>query len=410
MSVLDALHEAWLSIRANALRSGLAVLGIAIGVGALVAVLAIGAGTQADVMRSIDSLGGNLLYVSPATIEAPGVEEEIGVLTVGDASSIAESVPYLVAVAPVVNTPGKVVWRNENIRTNIQGTTNEFLAARDWPIAYGRAFQSSETERGAKVGIIGWSLYKSLFKGRSPESVLGETLRVENMPVEIVGILAAKGLAPQGADQDDRIIVPIKTAQLRLRAAEGGDRTAVESIYIKVQNSEKMSPAEFKIRATLRARHRLAADRKDDFLVLNLIQVQQAAGEASRALQFWLSVVASISLVVGGINIMNVMLVAVTERTREIGVRMALGARPSDIVMQFLAEALVMSFIGGLVGVAAGTILAFVAGQSRAVPVDVDLGAVVTALLFAVILGAAFAAYPAYRAGRQDPVLALKSE
>ena len=410
MKIADALLEAWLSIRAHALRSGLAVLGIAIGVGALIAVLTIGAGTQRDVIRSIDSLGGNLLYVSPVEKEGPGVEKKAGILTLEDGASIGESIASLIAVAPVVHLNGRVVWRNKNSKTNIQGTTNDFFAARQWPIAHGRRFLDEEIQRGAKVGIIGRSLAKVLFPGRAPATIVGEIVRVENMPVEIIGVLEPKGLAPQGTDQDDRIVVPIKTAQLRLRASAGGDRTAVESLYIRVRSADDIFAAQSQIETLLRKRHRIEWGKPDDFSVLNLIQVQQAAGEASRALQFWLSIVASISLVVGGINIMNVMLVAVTERRREIGIRMALGAKSSDLVIQFLTEGLAMSFFGGLIGVVAGIALAFVAGQARSIPIEVDLPAIFVALLFAVGVGAVFSAYPANRAGRQDPVLALKSE
>lgn len=410
MSFSEALLEAWISIRAHALRSGLAILGIAIGVGALVAVFTIGAGTQRDVMRSIESLGGSLLYVGPAEIKTPGVEKRFGVITLEDAAAIAERVPNLEAVAPVVSANGRAIWRNKNAPTNVQGTTNGFFVARRWKITHGRAFLPSEIERGAKVGIIGRSTAKSLFGPVPLGAIVGEIVRIDQMPVEIVGVLEPKGLAPQGADQDDRLVLPVKTVQLRLQAASSGDRTAVSSIYIGVKTPAAVAAAQKDIRNLLRARHRLKPGTADDFTVVDLMQVQKAAGETSRALQFWLSIVASISLVVGGINIMNVMLVSVTERTREIGIRMALGARSSDLVKQFLVEALAMSSVGGLIGIVAGIGLAFLAGKARSIPIEVNLPATLIAMLFALGVGAAFSAYPAYRAAKQDPVRALKSE
>jgi putative ABC transport system permease protein len=410
MKLLDALIEAFLSIRASALRSALAVLGIAIGVGALIAVLAISAGTQRDIMRRIDSLGGNVLYVSPAKLEAPGVESRSGVLTLADGEAIANLVPFVEASAPMLRTSGHAVWRNENVQTNIHGTNNHYFVAREWRVAYGRTFLDAELERGAKVGLLGRSLVRTLFKNRAPESIIGEIVRVGNTPIEILGILEEKGLAPQGTDQDDRMIVPVRTMQMRLLASPGVDRTAVESLFIKVQPSSRIPYVQSRIKELLRARHSIRPGAQDDFTVLSLVEIQQAAGEASRALQFWLSVVASISLIVGGINIMNVMLVSVTERTREIGIRLAVGARSSDLVAQFLIEALAMSSIGGLVGISAGIGLAVLVGQSRSIPIDIDPLSILLAMLFALGVGALFSAYPAYRAGRQDPVLALKSE
>lgn len=410
MRLITNLSGALQSLRAHPLRSGLTMLGVVVGVAAVITVMAIGEGARRGIIAQIQSLGGNLLLVTPGSAQSQGVQLGSGSgenLTEADARAIAAEIPDVVTAAPSVFKREQVVLGNANWSTTVQGITNEFLTAREWHLSDGRPFTASEQAGAAKVALLGKSIVSRLL----PEaSAVGRIIRVGGAPYEVVGVLEPKGQSSGGADQDDKVMIPLSTARTRLIGSATARLGAVQYIMIKVEQPEQLIGVEDEIRSLLRQRHALLPEAGDDFTVRNLADVQASREAASGVLTFWLSAVASVSLVVGGISIMNIMLVSVTERTREIGLRRAVGARASDIRTQFLAEAVILSLIGAVVGLVVGIGAAFLIAAVQELPILVRAASLVAAAGFSLAVGVFFGLYPAIKASQLTPVDALRAE
>jgi putative ABC transport system permease protein len=410
MNLSDAGLSAVRSLRANSLRSALTALGIIIGVSAVITMLAVGEGAKLKVAEQMKSLGSNTLIIFPGTVTATGVRLGSGsrnTLTEGDAQAIANEIPRVLAAAAGMRGSGQVVYGNLNWSSFIYGVDTDWLTAREWPIARGRAFDETELRSGEKVALVGQTIADMLFGGTDPT---GQSIRVKGVPFTIIGLLQPKGQNLQGNDQDDVVLLPITTARGRIIGNNQGRVRSVGHIYIKMQDGVDMTIAESQVRELLRQRHRLGADKDDDFNLRNLSEIVAAEQAASKTLSGLLAAIASVSLLVGGIGIMNIMLVSVTERTREIGIRMAVGARPQDILAQFLSEAVILSLIGALVGVALGyagtSALAHWADWSTVVRGE----AVLLAVFAACSVGVFFGWYPARKASRLSPIQALRHD
>ena len=398
------------ALRVNKLRSALTMLGIVIGVGAVITMVAVGAGAQARVAEQIQSLGSNMIVVLSGSVTSSGVRLGSGsqlTITEDDAWAIQREVPLVEAAAPTVRGGAQIVYGNLNWATSIQGVTPEYFVARDWPIAAGKAFSQEDVDGATKVALLGDTVALNLFGDTDP---VGDVIRIKNVPFTVIGILDRKGQSTWGQDQDDTILIPLSTAKKKVVGASQANARAVGAISVKVREGRMMPAAEQEIRGLLRQRHRLQPYQDDDFWIRNLSEILESQEASSRVLTMLLAAIASVSLVVGGIGIMNIMLVSVTERTREIGLRMAVGARRKDILMQFLVEAVTLSLIGGAVGIAfglAGTYaIAYFAGWRTLV----DPRAIVVAFGFAAAVGIFFGFYPARKAAGLDPIEALRYE
>jgi putative ABC transport system permease protein len=359
MSYAEAVRSALAALRANPLRSALTMLGIFIGVAAVIAMVAIGAGARAMVLDQIRSLGSNIMIVLPGNVTQGGVRLGAGAsarLTIDDALALEQEIPAVQIAAPVVRGSSQIVAGNLNWSTVVQGVVPGFFEAREWDAAQGRLFLPEEIDRRAQVVVLGETVARVLFDESDP---LGQMIRVRNVPFTVVGVLARKGQTSFGTDQDDIIMMPFGTARQRIFGTSRANARNVGSIVIKIRDGDDMGQAEDDMRALLRQRHRLQANQEDDFLVRNLTEIAATRDASSRTLALLLAAVAAVSLAVGGIGIMNIMLVSVTERTREIGVRLAVGARPRDIRGQFLIVATTLSVLGGVAGVVLGVGAAF---------------------------------------------------
>jgi len=411
MSPLESLRIATRALRVNKLRSALTVLGIVVGVAAVVCMVSVGAGAQAEVSEKIRTLGANLLLVIPGARNSGGARLESGTqptLTEEDAASIRRELADAQVVAPLLSRSMPLVAANKNWVTLVAGINADYLVAREWQVADGRSFTGDEIASGAKVAIVGSVIIEELFDERSG---IGETFRIGNVPFTVIGVLDKKGLGAAGRSQDDIVFIPLSTAKSRvLGAVRGTTREALDFISIKVSDATAMSEMERKIAALLRQRHRIREDAPSDFRIENPADVLIARGAAVRTLGILLIAVAAVSLVVGGISIMNIMLVSVTERTREIGLRMAVGASRRDIRWQFLIEALILALMGGLVGAVLGAAAAVAIAWEAGWPVLISPWAIILACGFAGFIGISFGLYPAHRAARLDPIVALRFE
>ncbi len=411
MAPMENVSMAVSALRAHPLRSLLTMLGIIIGVAAVITMVAVGAGAQVRVAQQIRTLGTNLLMVQPGAARDGGARLARGTrhtLTEDDAEAIGQMVPGVLVAAPSVRRGAQVVHGNRNWNSVVNGTHAEYFIAREWSFDMGRSFTTVEGKSAAKVAILGASVAAALFQENDP---VGQAIRIDNAPFQVIGVLAQKGASGDGRDQDDIVFVPLSTAKLRLfGSAHQVNRNALNYILVKVVNAGAMDRVTAEIEGLLRDRHGLSGDVPDDFTVSNPSAAMAAHHEATRTLSFLLAAIASVSLVVGGISIMNIMLVSVTERTREIGLRLAIGARRRDIRRQFMAEAVVLCLIGGLLGillgVAGATLLAKLAGWA----VFIGPEAVAAAVLFAAAVGVFFGYYPALKASRLDPIEALRFE
>ena len=414
MNLLSTLRVALNALRVNKLRSMLTMLGIIIGVGAVITMIAVGGGARARVEEQIRSLGSNVMIIVPGSTTSSGIRLGGGsaqTLTEDDARAIQLEVEQVQAAAPTLRGSGQLIAGSSNWSTVIYGATPEYFEAREWPILIGRGFEPQELAGAAKVALIGQTTARQLFgEGVALETVVDQQIRVRAVPMTIIGVLDRKGQSAMGSDQDDALFVPLATGRNRLFGAPQGKLRRVGSIMIKVRDGADMKAAEDRIRELLRQRHRLQSGQEDDFTVRNLTEMLQAQEASSRVLSMLLAAVASVSLLVGGIGIMNIMLVSVTERTREIGLRMAVGARGRDILTQFLIEAVTLSLIGGLIGVALGLLGSQLVGELAGWRTQMQPSAVLLAVGFAAGVGVFFGFYPARKASRLLPIDALRFE
>src|SRR5262245_24639353 len=411
MSPLESLRIATRALRVNKLRSALTALGIVVGVAAVVCMLSVGAGAQADVSEKIRTLGANLLLVMPGARSSGGVRFESGTqptLTEEDAAAIRHEVADVQVAAPLLSRSIPLVAGNRNWMTLVAGINSDYLVAREWQVVSGRSFAGGEIAFGAKVAVVGSVIVEELFNGRAG---VGETFRIGNVPFTVIGVLDKKGLGAAGRSQDDVVFIPLSTGKSRvLGSVRGTSREALDFISVKVSDATAMSEVESEIEALLRQRHRIRRDAPSDFRIENPADVLAARGAAVKTLGALLIAVASVSLIVGGISIMNIMLVSVSERTREIGLRMAVGASRHDIQWQFLIESLVLALVGGLVGVLLGVIAAVTIAWNAGWPILISPWAILLACGFAGFIGISFGLYPAHRAARLDPIVALRFE
>jgi putative ABC transport system permease protein len=406
----DTFASALRSLRANKLRSALTTLGIVIGIAAVIAMLAIGEGARREVAEQLKSLGTNLILVLPGTVTAGGVRLSSGsrnTLSETDAQAIRSEIAGVVAAAATLRGSGQAVYGNQNWATQLYGIDADYLVARDWAVASGRAFDETDLRGGAKVALVGQTVAQMLFGGTDPT---GQTVRVKGVPLTIVGLLGSKGQNAMGQDQDDIILIPIGSARGRILGQAQGRLRSVNSITVKMADGRDMQAAEAEVKTLLRQRHRIQTGQDDDFNIRNLSDVVQAEQAASGALSALLAAIASVSLIVGGIGIMNIMLVSVTERTREIGIRLAVGARRRDILTQFMVEAVILSLLGGLVGVALGLCASLAVTRFLAWPVLFQPGAILLAVASASAIGIFFGWYPARKAAQLTPVEALRHD
>ena len=409
MNVWESARSALRALRVNKLRSALTMLGIIIGVGAVIAMVGVGTGAQASVTERIESLGTNLIIATSGSVTSSGARLGQGTqytLTEDDAVAIAREIQVVQVAAPSAKGKGQVVFGNLNWSTDIYGVTEDYLEARDWPLDAGRPLGPEDVDGATKVAILGQTTALNLFGDADP---LGQIIRIQKVPFTVVGLLDAKGESSYGWDQDDVILIPLSTAKKKVLGTQGNPRS-VRKIEIKIWPGEDLAEAEAQIRTLLRQRHRLQPGQDDDFKLGNLTDVLETKEQAAQVMTYLLAAIASVSLLVGGIGIMNIMLVSVTERTREIGLRMAVGAEGRDILMQFLVEAVTLSVIGGLIGIAAGLTgsraISYFAEWRTLVAPDT----IVLAFGFAAAVGIFFGFYPARKAARLDPIEALRYE
>ncbi|HEX9184333.1 MAG TPA: ABC transporter permease [Burkholderiales bacterium] len=410
MSLAALLRVAMRALAVNKLRSALTMLGIIIGVGAVIVMIAVGAGAQARVEEQIRSLGSNLLLILSGTTTAGGVRMGFGsnlTISEDDAAAITREIPEALA-APALRGTAQLVWGNQNWSTVIFGVTPDYFEVRQWNFAAGGPFDATDIAGATKVCLIGQTVARQLFGGVDP---VGQQIRIRRVPFTVIGVLEGKGQSMMGTDQDDLVLMPISTARKRVLGATSlAKQRSVGTIWVRVRDGYDMKAAEEQVRALLRQRHRLQPGQDDDFSLRNLEEVAATQEASSRVLALLLAAVASVSLVVGGIGIMNIMLVSVTERTREIGLRMAVGARTRDILGQFLVEAVTLSLIGGLVGVGLGTAAAYAVAQFAGWRIVLAPESVLLAVAFAFAIGVFFGFYPARKASRLNPVEALRFE
>ena len=395
-------------MRVNKMRSALTMLGVIIGVGAVIAMLAVGTGASKQIEQQISSMGSNLLMVVPGATSAGGVRMGAGTqstLTTGDADAISKECSAVSDVAPVLSGAAQIVYGNQNWSTGVTGTTPGMLTVRDWKLSAGRAFTETDVKSAAKVCLLGQTVVDNLFGGLDP---VGQIVRIKKIPFTVIGILDAKGQDPGGHDQDDAIYVPLTTAQKKLFGTTIPGM--VRMIMVKAKDTEALASAESQITELLRQRHRISPKQENDFTVRNLTQMMQAAEQSANVMGILLGAIASVSLIVGGIGIMNIMLVSVTERTREIGIRMAVGAQTWDIRFQFIIEAVTLSLIGGVAGIAAGISTSQILAMTAGWPVTVSPLSVILAFSFSGIVGIFFGFYPAYKASLLNPIDALRYE
>ncbi len=407
--LLIAVRIALCALCRNTLRSLLTILGIIIGVAAVIAMISIGEGASTAVQEQIARMGNNMLVILSGSVTQGGVRSGSGgrsTLRVNDAKAIQRDCPAVSAVTYTRRQTQQVVVGNQNWSTSLLGVTAEYQRVRDWPLTAGRFLTKQDEESGAAVAVLGQSVVEHLFgPGQQP---LEQVVRMNNVPFRIIGLLAAKGQSTQGTDQDDTVLIPFSTAERKVMGAS--TLGAVGSILVSAVHPERIPEAERQIKALLRERHRLKSTQEDDFMIRNLADVAATAQSTSDSMSILLASVASVSLLVGGIGIMNIMLVSVAERTREIGLRLAIGARRRDILLQFLLEAVVLSTLGGLVGVGLGVVSAQLVSTFAEWPTIVPLEAIALAVLFSGAVGIFFGFYPARKAAHLDPIQALRYE
>ena len=409
MRSFSYIYLAFRSVRVHILRSILAVTGVVIGIAAVLIVVAVAEGARAEVSRQINSLGSNLLLVQPGAQIAQGVRQQAGTilsLTMGDAIAVAREVPDVVIAAPFVGEQKTTISGDLNWSTLVAGVTPVFFEARGWRLAEGQLFNDEQVASAAKIAVIGHTVARELFRGSDP---LGRFVRIERSSYLVTGTLAEKGQDFTGRDQDDVMFIPLSSARIFAIGRSQANPDAVHSILVKTESVQSMSAAETAIARVLRQRHKIVGHKADDFRIQNLIQVAQTRDRAYRQFTLLVSTLAGISLLVGGIGVMNIMLVSVTERINEIGIRLAFGARPQDIRRQFLLEAVLLCTIGGLLGLAVGYACARVVPSALGWPTEFNERMALIAIACSSLIGIIFGLLPAQRAARLDPAALLRS-
>jgi len=401
------LETAWHALATHRMRSFLTMLGMVIGVAAVILMMAIGEGAQAMVRDAIKSMGSNLFIIMSGASTSGGARVATGnapTLTFDDADAI-RNLPDVLTAAPVSPGSAQLIYGGINWSTSVFGTTPDYVVVRDWPMESGGFFSEADVRSGARVAVIGQVVARELFGDEDP---IGKIIRIKQAPFEVIGVLAAKGQSLDGRDQDDTVLVPISSAQQKIFS--NSLRNRARFIMAQAVSAKSMGVAEATINDTLRSRHRIGTGQEDDFSVRNLTAIAETAAATTRIMSILLGTIAAISLVVGGIGIMNIMLVSVTERTREIGIRMAIGARRRDVLWQFLIEALTLSLIGCGIGLLLGVGGAWLVGSLAGLPVAVTPASVLLAVGVSFLIGVFFGFYPARRAAGLDPIEALRSQ
>ncbi len=396
------------ALRVNKMRSALTMLGIIIGVAAVITMLAVGRGASNKISEQIATVGSNLIIVLPGSTTASGIRLGSGAtqnLTRSDAEAIKQECSAVATTAPILNGSAQIIYGNSNWPSIVFGTDENMLEVREWTLASGRNFYDQEIRSAAKICLLGQTVVDNLFGNDDP---LHKTVRIKKVPFVVIGVLAPKGQSMLGQDQDDIVYVPVSSAQRNLfgRWFPG----TVRSIMVKARSTEELDRAEQQIKELLRQRHRIGPDQEDDFTVRNLTQMMQMAEQASRVMALLLAAIAGVSLLVGGIGIMNIMLVSVTERTREIGIRMAVGAKTWDIRLQFIIEAVILSLIGGLIGVLLGVLFAQLLSFFAGWTILISTYSILLSFGFSGLVGIFFGFYPAYKASLMNPIDALRHE
>ena len=405
MNLREVIRVALRALARNKMRTILTMLGIIIGVGAVICTVAIGEGASSQVQQQIQSLGTNMIMVFAGSVNSNGVRmgsEATNSLTADDANAILAHVPGVVAVSPIAFASVQVVNGNQNWYTRAYGASPEYTQIRNWPVVQGSSFTQRDVDSAADVCVIGHTIVTELFGTANP---VGKTIRVKSLPFRVLGVLETKGQSPTGEDQDDVLIMPYTTVQKKISGISW-----VQLIMIQAASQQAMPEVEQGITGLLRQRHHLRADEDNDFIIRSPNEFAQAAAASSMVMTILLGAIASISLLVGGIGIMNIMLVSVTERTREIGVRMAVGATEEDVQRQFLSEAVVLSSLGGLAGITLGVIGSAIISRILGWSTFVSPSSVIIAALFSAGVGIFFGYYPARKAARLDPIEALRYE
>jgi putative ABC transport system permease protein len=405
MEIFATIRVALRAIMRNKLRSLLTVLGVVIGVCAVITMVNIGSGAQVAIEKAISGLGTNMIIIFPGSMTKGGMRTGFGTVTSlvdSDAQAVSDECPAVQLVSPVVTTAAQVVFQNQNWGTSIMGTNPDFQHIKNWPLARGEFFTMQDVKAASKVCVLGKTVAEKLFGIQNP---VGQIIRVKRIPFRVIGLLTEKGQTTFGQDQDDTVVVPYTTAQKRLMGI-----TYLSMIMASAVSNERIPDAQEQIGTLLRQRHHIPKGDDDDFTVRNLADLTSTFNMITGILTLLLGSIASISLVVGGIGIMNIMLVSVTERTREIGIRMSVGAKPADILLQFLLEAVLLSLIGGAVGIILGIGLTAVIAYFAEWPTPISLFAIVVSSLFAAAVGIFFGLYPARKASRMNPIEALRYE
>lgn len=408
--LLSSMRIAFRALQMNKLRSGLTMLGIIIGVAAVIATVAIGSGATQRIQEQIASIGSNLIIVLPGSTTSSGLRMGTGyavTLTEADARELAAQCPAIAFATPTVRGGAQVVYENNNWATIIFGVTPDYLTIRDYSIAQGAAFTQQDVVGANKVALLGKTVVTNLFGDIDP---IGQMIRIKKVPFTVVGVLSPKGQSSTGQDQDDVILLPISSAKRKVIGIKQANADAVDAIAMQAQNGSQIQAAQEEATALLRQRHHLQPAEPDDFSIRSMEDIFAAQEASSRILSLMLAAVASVSLIVGGIGIMNIMLVSVRERTREIGLRQAVGAKVRDILTQFLVEAVTLSIAGGIVGILLGIIASTVISRVAGWNTVVGIGAVSLAVFFSALVGISFGFYPARKAAYLDPIEALRSE
>ncbi|MDO9633248.1 MAG: ABC transporter permease [Humidesulfovibrio sp.] len=408
MDLLLPLKIAFRALRVNMMRSFLTMLGIMIGIGAVIVMVAVGSGASKQIADQIATMGSNLILILPGSTTSGGIRAGGGsapTLTYDDVKAIRNECPAVSLAAPTVRGTAQVVYGNMNWSTVIQGVTPDFLWIREWKTVRGREMTQNDSDTAQKVCALGNTVAETLFGDEDPT---GKQVRIKGVPFTVVGVLEVKGRSPQGSDQDDAVFVPITTAQRKLFGSPIPNTVGV--ILVQAKDQSLLPQAEKEISALLDQRHRVSPTRERDFTVRNLTEILAVSQQSSQVMSTLLGAVASISLIVGGIGIMNIMLVSVTERTREIGIRMAIGAREGDILLQFLAEAVLLTLLGGIIGILLGVGSALIISALFSWPTLISANAIILAVVFSSAIGIFFGYYPARKAAQLNPIDALRYE